>query len=44
MLSFYPSNKVFFFKNMYLFTYFWQCWVSVASHGLSLVVASGTIL
>ena len=25
----------------YLFIYFWLCWVFVAMHGLSLVVASG---
>ena len=29
-------------KNLfYLFIYFWLCWVSVAAHRLSLVVASG---
>ena len=33
---------LFFFLNLfYLFIYFWLCWVFVAVHGLSLVVASG---
>ena len=33
----------FFFKNkfIYLFIYFWLCWVFVSVQGLSLVVASG---
>ena len=31
----------FFFKYIYLFIYFWLCWVFVAARGLSLVVASG---
>ena len=31
----------FFFKFIYLFIYFWLCWVFIAAHGLSLVAASG---
>ena len=31
----------FFLKESTLFIYFWLCWVFVAAHGLSLVVASG---
>ena len=31
----------FFFKLIYLFVYFWLCWVFVSVRGLSLVVASG---
>ena len=31
---------IFFTKNLYLFTYFWQHWVFVVAHGLSLVVSS----
>ena len=31
----------FFFLSFYLFTYFWLCWVFVALHRLSLVVAGG---
>ena len=33
----------FFFFNefIYLFIYFWPCWVFVAAHGLSLVEANG---
>ena len=27
-------------KIIYVFIYFWLCWVFVAAHGLSLVVAS----
>ena len=30
-----------FLKNIYLFIYFWLCWVFVSVRGLSLVVASG---
>ena len=30
-----------FFKNLFLFIYFWLCWVFVSVRGLSLVVASG---
>ena len=39
-------SKSIFFKNkfIYLFIYFWLCWVSVAARGLSLVVASGATL
>ena len=32
---------VFFFFLIYLFIYFWLCWVFVSVRGLSLVVASG---
>ena len=31
----------FFFKFIYLFIYFWLCWVFVSVRGLSLVAASG---
>ena len=31
----------FFFFKFYLFIYFWLRWVFVATHGLSLVAASG---
>ena len=35
------SNYLSFFKKIiYLFIYFWLCWVFVAARGLSLVVAS----
>ena len=44
LLCYHSTLLIKFLKSMYLFTYFWQCWVSVASHGLSLVVARGTIL
>ena len=42
----YPICLESFLKNIYLFIYclfiyFWLCWVFVAAHGLSLVVASG---
>ena len=30
-----------FFKKIYLFIYFWLCWVFVSVRGLSLVAASG---
>ena len=40
-----PKNVFFFFfffnKSIYLFIYFWLCWVFVAVHGLSLVATSG---
>ena len=29
---------------IYLFTYFWSCLMFVATHGLSLVVASGLLI
>ena len=32
---------LFFFFNIYLFIYFWLCWVFVSVRGLSLVAASG---
>ena len=38
--SFFFSNVVF-FKLIYLFIYFWLCWVFVSVRGLSLVAASG---
>ena len=31
----------FFFLNIYLFIYFWLCWVFISVRGLSLVAASG---
>ena len=36
-------TSFFFFFNLfiYLFIYFWLCWVFVAARGLSLVAASG---
>ena len=34
-------NVVVFFKLIYLFIYFWLCWVFVSVRGLSLVAASG---
>ena len=42
LLNLFPQLEVF-FKNkfIYLFIYFWLCWVFVAACGLSLVVASG---
>ena len=33
--------QFFFLFKIYLFIYFWLCWVFVAAHGLSLVAASG---
>ena len=37
-----PSCLFFFFnKFIYLFIYFWLCWVFVAARRLSLVAASG---
>ena len=30
-----------FFLNIYLFIYFWLCWVFIAAHGLSLVAVHG---
>ena len=35
------SVFVFFFNFIYLFIYFWLCWVSVAAHRFYLVVGSG---
>ena len=35
-----PSGFLFFYKFVYLFIYFWLCWVFAAVHGLSLVAAS----
>ena len=35
------TNLVFFFFLIYLFIYFWLCWVFVSARGLSLVAASG---
>ena len=32
---------LFLFKFIYLFIYFWLCWVFVSARGLSLVAASG---
>ena len=32
------GDFVHFLKNIYLFVYFWLCWVFVAASGLSLVV------
>ena len=39
-----PPARFFFFFNLfiYLFIYFWLCWVFVAAHRLSLVEASGS--
>ena len=34
-------NSFFFFNFIYLFIYFWLCWVFVSVRGLSLVAASG---
>ena len=34
-------GKLFFFFLIYLFIYFWLCWVFVSARGLSLVAASG---
>ena len=36
-----PSISIFLNKFIYLFIYFWLCWVFVAARGLSLVAASG---
>ena len=48
MIFFHISNeelkvlhKSFFFLIIYLFIYFWLCWVFVSVRGLSLVAASG---
>ena len=35
---------VFFFFLIYLFIYFWLCWVFVAVLGLSLVAVSGLLI
>ena len=35
-----PLLFVDFLKIIYLFIYFWLCWVFIAAHGLSLVAAS----
>ena len=35
------SSHLFFLKFIYLFIYFWLCWVFVSVRGLSLVVVSG---
>ena len=35
------ANLFFSFNFIYLFIYFWLCWVLVAVRGLSLAVASG---
>ena len=35
------ARFLFFFFNIYLFIYFWLCWVFVSLRGLSLVAASG---
>ena len=37
----YLMDPIFFFNFIYLFIYFWLCWVFVSVRGLSLVVASG---
>ena len=37
----YFFNFIFLKNFIYLFIYFWQCWVFIAAHGLSLVAASG---
>ena len=39
-----PVNSTVLTKSFYLFTYFWLCWVSVAVHRLSLVVARGLLI
>ena len=39
--TFVLSTSFFFFNYFILFIYFWLCWVFVATHGLSLVAASG---
>ena len=36
-----PSHTFFFLIIIYLFIYFWLCWVFVSVQGLSLVAASG---
>ena len=36
------SSFFFFFNFIYLFIYFWLCWVFVSVQGLSLVAASGS--
>ena len=36
-----PHKNIFLFLNIYLFIYFWLCWVFVAACGLSLVAARG---
>ena len=33
--------KAFFFKLLFIYIYFWPCWVFVSVRGLSLVAASG---
>ena len=33
--------KVIYFFNLFIYSYFWLCWVFVSVRGLSLVVASG---
>ena len=38
---FFPPHFFFFNKFIYLFIYFWLCWVFASVRGLSLVVASG---
>ena len=46
-LTFKTKAFFFFFFNkfiIYLFIYFWLCWVFVAARGLSLVVVSGGLL
>ena len=43
-LSFILLESILYFsRNVYIFfkIYFWLCWVFIAAHGLSLVVASG---
>ena len=41
-MNFYEKLKFFFFnKFIYLFIYFWLCWVFVSVRGLSAVAASG---
>ena len=36
-----PAVSLSFFKKIYLFIYFWLCWVFIAVLWLSLVAASG---
>ena len=39
-----PVNSTVLIKSFYLFAYFWLCWVSVAVHRLSLVMARGLLI
>ena len=41
LFIFLDSSHLFFLKFIYLFIYFWLCWVSVSVRGLSLVAESG---